>query len=275
MMELKIDKIPELGELQAHVNSSDIELCLSLIQQQGIDYIKINSSHGWIPGTKLDFLKEHTWIKGLWIVDENIDITPVNYLTNLEYFGCSGSKYFGCFDFKGKEQMYYLTITWDKKLFKNFESCHSLRQLNFYKFPCPDLTLIGHFTNLEKLEFYFSRFENLSGIENLSHLQKLKIYSAPKLQNIDALVGVSQHLKNLFFELCSNINSFKVLDKMPNLESFYIFRSSPIHSAQFIKQLNNLRYAYIGTEILDGDVEFLKERKIEYKKLKKYAKIKE
>jgi hypothetical protein len=79
-------------------------------------------------------------------------------------------------------------------------------------------------------------------------------------------------LKKLSFELAKKVNSFLVLDELINLENIYIYESAPLHSIQFLKKLKNLKFAYIGTEVLDGDIAFLEEKGIEYKKLKKYKK---
>ena len=69
-------------------------------------------------------------------------------------------------------------------------------------------------------------------------------------------------LKKLSFELAKKVEDFEVLDKLINLESFYIYESAPIHSIQFLKPLKNLKYAYIGTEVLDGQIAYLDEKKV-------------
>ena len=111
-MELKLRKLAVLGITQAQLSSSNLEECLKEIRKQGYTYINLNSAYGWEAGAPIDFLKDNTWIEGLWIVDvdEVMDLTPVNYLTNLKFFGFSGKKYSGSIDFKNLQKLEYLVI---------------------------------------------------------------------------------------------------------------------------------------------------------------------
>lgn len=269
-MEVFTKKIYSLGVMEANVDSSNLDECLSQMQKQGIEYININASFGWTPGSTLDFLKDNTWIKGLWLGQDDLDLTPVNYLTQLNYFGFSGNNYRGTLDFANIPNLAFLTHTWDKKVFKNFEACEKLETLTLYRCPYTDLSPISHFKKLKQITLNFTRIESLAGVETLNELFNVDIYSAPKLKTIDSLAHIASHLKKLSFELCPNIENYSVLDKMAQLETFYIFRSAALHSVAFIKSQKNLKYAYIGADVLDKNVEILKEKKIEFKKSKLY-----
>jgi hypothetical protein len=270
-MEVFTKKIYSLGVMEANVDSSNLGENLLQIQKQGIEYININASFGWTRGTTLDFLKDNTWIKGLWLVEDNLDLTPVNYLTQLNYFGFSGNNYRGTLDFGNISNLTFLTHRWDKKVFKNFEACEKLETLEIYRCPYIDSKPISHFKKLKQLTLNFTKIESLAGIETLNDLFNVDIYSAPKLKTIDSLEHIACHLKKLSFELCPKIENFSVLDSMTELETFYIYRSAPLHSVSFIKNQHNLKYAYIGADVLDKNVEILREKKIEFKKSKLYV----
>ena len=60
---------------------------------------------------------------------------------------------------------------------------------------------------------------------------------------------------------------------LENLETLVIQNSAPIPSVEFIRNFKKLKYAYIGSEILDGKTDVLDELGIEYKKMKKYKKL--
>lgn len=252
------------------MESENLQECLAQMQKQGIEYININSAFGWSSGSTLDFLKENTWIKGLWLVEDDLDLTPVNYLSELNYLGFSGNNYKGVLDFGNISKLTDLTFRWDKKAFKNLEACNKLEILKLNRCPYTDLTSISNFNKLKQLTLNFTKIESLAGLETLNDLFNVHIYSAPKLKTINSLAHIAPHLKKLSFELCPNIQNFSVLDSMTELETFYIYRSAPLHSVSFIKNQHNLKYAYIGTDVLDKNVEILKEKKIEFKKSKLY-----
>ena len=256
---------------EAHVVGNDIAGSMKWIKENGIEYINFNTAHGWMDGYSIDFVKDYPWIKGVWLVTKGTDITPLNYLPNLERYGTSSQNKNGFLDFKNVPKLKELTFKWNPKLYVNFSDCRNLKCLNFYSPPYDSLEFVSIMPDIEILEIYkATKLETLKGLEQLKYISRLKLYSVPKLTNISSLKFIAPSLKKLSFELARKVEGFEVLDQLTNLESFYIYESAPIHSIQFLKKLKNLKYAYIGTEVLDGDVAFLEEKGIEYKKLKKY-----
>ncbi len=256
---------------EAHVVGNDIAGSMDWIKENGIEYINMNSAHGWVDGFSLDFVKEYPWIKGVWLVTGGTDITPLNNLPNLERYGSSSESKRGFLDFKNVPKLKDLTFKWNPKLYVNFLACKNLKSLNIYSLPFDSLEFVSSIPDIEILEINKSiKLETLKGIGHLKNISRLEFYSVPKLANINYLKTTAPSLKKLSFELARKVEGFEVLDHLTNLESFYIYESAPIHSIQFLKSLKNLKYAYIGTEVLNGDVDFLEEKGIEYKKLKKY-----
>lgn len=269
-MEVKIKKKNNGSEsiVEAFPLANDLENSLEWIREQGITHININKYHGWEEGIGLDFLENHKWIKGLWIVDEKLDLSPVNHLNNLESFGYSGDVYTGFVDFLNFPKLKILVYDWDQKNLLHFESLKELEVLNLYKWPYGDLRQLDFAANLVKLEMNFSKkLTSLVGIDHFKKLSWLSIYSAPKLENVADLIEVSDSLRKLSLELVKNVNDFAVLDGLVNLEAFYVAKSTPIHSIQWLKKLKNLKYACVDTKVLDGDVEFLKMKGFKYKKV--------
>lgn len=256
---------------EAHVVGNDIAGSMNWIRENGIEYINMNTAHGWVDGYSLDFVKDYPWIKGVWLVTNSTDITPLNSLPNLERFGSSSESKNGFLDFKNVPKLKELIFKWNPKLYVNFSECKNLKCLNIYSLPYNSLEFVSEMPDIEILEIYrATKLETLKGIERLKYISRLVLYSVPKLTNINSLKLIAPSLKKLSFELARKVEDFQVLDQLTNLESFYIYESASIHSIQFLKKLKDLRYAYIGTEVLDGDVAFLEEKGIEYKKLKKY-----
>lgn len=270
-MELDTVKYPDTGKIFVHINSRNITEILQLSRKNNIDNICLNPAFGWEDGTPLEFLKNNDWIKGIDIIGQKCNLTPINYLSKLTYFGGVGTNYTGRLDFKNLSHLEYLTFNWDQKKFQHFEVLTKLHEVRIWRWSDEGMHMMQKLIDLKKIELNYSRkLESLQGIENLKSLKRLDIYSAPNLRDINDLGLIKNSITNLNFEHCPKIEDFSVLESLQNLETFVIQKSAPMQSVQFIKNLKNLRYAYIGTEVLDGNIEILKEKKIEYKKLKKY-----
>jgi hypothetical protein len=259
-----------LNKLGCAIKPGNLKATIKECKGMGIESLTLVS---WPEESSLEFLKlGQSFLKGIHIsLDGRIDISPINSLTNLEYFESNNNRLLGKIDFSNFPQLKYLNFGYSDYVFTGFESLTNLVDLNVNNWPYSDLHRMNHLSQLGILEFQFAKkLKSLNGIKALENLYELHFYSAQQLEDISALEGVAKNIKKITFELTSRIKDFSVLEKMPNLEKLYLFRCAPIPSIQFLKKLKNLKYAYIGTEVLDGDVAYLEEKGIEYKKLKKY-----
>jgi hypothetical protein len=248
-----------------------LEDSLQWIRDNGITTLGITKTFGWNNGTSLEFLWKNPWIEGIAIIEDSFDLTPINGLPNLNYISLSGNYYKGIIDLAYLENFTELRIGYNLQNFLNIDRIVSMQILELYSWPYETFEHIHKLENLEWLEIYRSpKLKGLSGLEKMRKLCSLSFKSVPNLTNIESLESIATSLMKLSFELARKVKDFTVLDKLHNLESFYIYESAPIHSIQFLKQLKNLKYAYIGTEVLDGDVAYLEAKGIEYKKLQKY-----
>lgn len=272
-MEIELLKDPDTNLIFAHLQSKNVDECLRQMQIQNIEYIIFNSAFGWEEGADLSFLKVNTWIKGIRIVNEVCDLSPINYLHDLRYFGGAGN-YIGGLDFSNFPFLEFLAFQWNDKKYKNFEQSKNLTEVRITKFPFENLKVVSSASvKIQKLHlFYATQLETLDGIENLKLLHKLDFYSAPKLENILSISGTKNSLKNLSFRLCHNIQDYCAVGQLTNLETFVIQKSAAMHTILFLKQLKKLWYVSIEAEILDGDISYLNEKNFKFKKMKKYEK---
>jgi len=270
-MELFVRKI--FGSIdEVCIDANNIEQSMKWAFERGYTYISLNQTHGWVNGTSLAFLRDYPWVEGLWLVTENADITPVNYLKNLKYFGSSKKEIMGNMDFRNFPKLEFLVLNWNEKLFRNFDDCTCIKTLHLYDYPYINLSRLIRASKLLYLEIYYAKkLVNLDGLENLKELTRLKINYAGKLNDISRLASISSSLKALSLEFTKSIRDYSVLEKLDNLEAFYISNNSPLHSIQWMRKLKNIKHAYVGVEVLDGDVKYLIEKKFEYRKLKKYV----
>lgn len=271
-MKLNIEKHIDSELLFADVHVDILQEELTEIRRKGIENICISSFHGWKANTPINFLEANKWIKGIWIIDQEVDITPINNLSELKFLSFNYTKETkGKIDFNNFSNLEYLSIiAYNPKKMYNIGSLTKLIDFHCSRWNESDLETISKNMQIRKLTLDYCKLENLKGVDRLNNLKRLDIYSAPNLKDINDLGLIKNSITNLSFELCPKIEDFSVLSSLQNLETFVIQKSTPMQSVQFIKNLKNLRYAYIGTEVLDGNIEILKEKKIEYKKVKKY-----
>jgi len=260
----------KLNKLGCTIKPGNMEATMIECEAMGVESLTLVS---WPENSSLEFLKEgKSFLKGINIwLDGRIDISPINSLVNLEYFESKNNRLLGKIDFNNFHQLKYLEFGYSDYLYTGFETLNNLEDLTVNNWPYVNLDNMYQLTKLKILEFQFAKkLKSLKGIESLESLHELHFYSAQQLEDISALEAVSKNIKKITFELTGRIRDFSVLEKMPNLEKLHFYRCAPIHSIQFLKKLKHLKYAYIGTEVLDGDVSYLDEKGIEYKKLKKY-----
>lgn len=270
--ELEIDEHNDTGLKFVNIVANKLDECLELMQKKGCENICISSAHGWKKGMSIEFLQRLPWLKGLWIVDDEIDFSLINSCINLEFLSINYTKVSkGKINFQNLSKLKALSMNYyTPSNMANIEELMNLTYLYFSRWPYKDLKYISGNSKLQNLILDFSKFENLNGIEDFKQLKKLKVYSAPNLKSIDQIKPLTSILENVYFELCPKIERYTVVDLMYNLESFYIARSAPIHSVQFLKSTPKLRYAYIGVEVIDKDIQVLKDKGVEYKKVKTY-----
>lgn len=259
----------------AYPVASNLENSLNAIRKLGVKNIGISSLDGWNENSSLEFLKYHQWITGIEFQVSGLDISSINYAKEITYLNLAGSIYKGMVDLGNFKKLEELLVGYSFGSFKGLHEVTSLRLFECYAWPYENLDYLKTNTNIEWLELFKSRkLTSLKGISHLRNLYRLKIYSAPKLTDVDDLGAIADSIKKLHFELVKGVKNFEVLDKLYNLENLFIYESAPIHSIDFLKKLKHYKYAYIGTEVKDGNVAYLEEKGIEYKKLKKYTDFK-
>ncbi|WP_153797451.1 hypothetical protein [Foetidibacter luteolus] len=270
-MELNLKRSIDADILFAHLDFNNIDECLGVAKNQGVTNFILNPMFGWKEGGRIDFVERNPWIEGIQIVADDCDVSPLNYLRKLKYLSVPGNKYKGELDFKNFADLKHLFVYWNKKNYKGIENCEQIENLFMWRWPFKDVSMFSSMKNLNNLNLFFSSLEDLNGVEYLSAINKLKIYSAPKLSDISQLEKISSKITKIYFELCWNIKSYRSVEKMINLQSLYIYRCASLDCVKFIENFNQLEYAYIGVDVLDGDIEILKKKKIEYKKSTLYS----
>lgn len=252
------------------LQAKDISGSLSFMKQNGIKNLTINSEKGWSNSKKnLNFLKSETWIEGVDIMDNDIDVESVNTLPNLKRL-LLPDRFFGVIDLLNFENLESLAATYNEKHLLNFEMCTKLKYLRIDHLSKENLLSLSNNKQLEELHLLYSPIKHLSGIEKLNSLKTIYFHNLPKLENINEISHLHQNLKTLFIDGCKNIKTYTALEKLIGLRRFQILNSASINSVTFLSKFRNLEICFIGVEVLDKNVEILKSHNIKYKKYPSY-----
>jgi protein phosphatase 1 regulatory subunit 7 len=139
----------------------------------------------------------------------------------------------------------------------NLDKCVKLKTLamGFYNPKSNNLAELSNLSNLQNFSIYRSQITSFNGLGKLNNLAYLFIYSLPRLQNIDELEKISDHLQVLTFEGCKRLENFEYVARLKKLQVLKFINCGTISNLQFIKQMPNLKaFVFLGTDIADGDL---------------------
>lgn len=264
--------IRELGDCFNYndwaLNSNKIEESIEMMLKHDLKNIAINSEWGF-KSKNLDFLKKYDWIEGVTIVGDGYDISVLNGLRNLKHL-ILNYNYKGSLDFSNFEFLKTCEIKWKNASIKNLENCKHLHYLGVFSFPEIEVSFIRELQELRCLKFFFGKIETLNGIEHLKALKKLYLHNLYSLRDIEAIKAIDNSLSDLFILNCNKISSYHPIGSLRKIETLFIENSNSTSNISFLENLDNLKKGYIGIEVLDGNLDFLKKKNLDYKKFKKY-----
>ena len=237
-------------------DSSRPELSIEFVKKQGYKSLIINPFYGFLAddltciiplkdqveelivgSDKISYkgLLEFSKLKTLGIPDNGKDVVELSSFPNLEVLTCTYSN--RLLGLETCQKLSGLTLTSFKSKTKNF--------LDF-----PDLG------SLSELKLYKTDISSLQGIEKQDNLMCLEIYSAPKLEFINALSKLKS-INDFRVEKCKNIKDYETLAELPNLKKIILCESGEIRSLEFLKLLKSLEFiSFWGTNVLDGNLTY-------------------
>lgn len=236
------------------IDSERINECIDYAKNRGLTYLGINSFLGFTDNN-ISFLEEISdFVKGLTIPERHFDLSVLNDLHKLEFLGFADDKK-SEIDLSNFPELETLACEYTKRL-RSLESCEQLRQLSMsgYKSSRKTIEDLPVLSSLQILSLFVTNIESLEGIQRFPILNRLSIFRATKLSNIDAL-AVNLGLKVIEFDTCKKIEDYDVLGRLDNLRRLLIANSAPVQSLAFVKNLDNLEFlSFVGTNVSDGDI---------------------
>ena len=145
---------------------------------------------------------------------------------------------------------------------RNIVGMEQLKKLNKlslwnYKPKSKNLSEISELKAVQELEIIKSSINSLKGSGNLLNLERLKLGYLNQLSYIDELERIRERLKALNFESCKKIVNHEYVACLNNLEELSFNECGNIETINFIDKMPNLkRFIFMGTNIIDGNLQF-------------------
>jgi len=236
------------------INPNKLKNIASFIQKNEIKSITINPSYFKVDN--LDFLKDIPFIEGLYILQSNLDLSPLSYLTNLRVFTIDRLE--KPLDFTKYQNLEVLGITYSKNTI-NIGSCENLFWLWIDNYSKHDLQELQGLRNLKYLSLYKTAIKNLTGFESLVNIHELHIDSASKLESLSGISENNKQLELVDIYGAKNLTDYSAIIKGESIKRLRFGRTGNISSISFLKVLPKLENAVIGMKVEDGDMSFLKD----------------
>lgn len=194
------------------------------------------------------------FIEGL-LLHEEVDFGKIFQFQKLKFLGALDNKK-NVLNLNSFPNLEVLACNITERLI-GLEGCDNLKSLtiSYYNPKCESLIEIPTLDSLEQLSVIKTKIRSLNGIERFRRLEKFEIYSAPVLNTVSALLGLSGNLLEASFDSCRKVSDFEALGGVRSLKKIILTNSGSIKSLFFVRALDDLEFiSFFGTNIVDGDV---------------------
>jgi len=235
--------------------SSNITELIKYVNQNDVKNIGINRAWGY-DSKKIDFLTECPSVERLFIVDNDIDLTPITSLVNSLRSLVTNSVPHEPIDLTMFDGLEELRIDGSPN-WRNLDKVSGLKKLRLDKAALTELTSLSGLKNLESLHLVGGKWESLKGLNCFDNLHSFTASGLPKLKNL----GISEPQKTIMnFELenCKKVSDLTQLRMLVGLERLVLNNCGEIESIGFVKDLLELKdFRFPFTNVTDGNLSVL------------------
>jgi hypothetical protein len=236
------------------IESDKIDETINYVNKENIKSIQINSNYFKL--TNLHFLETIKSIQGIYLLTENIGISAINALSNLQLLILNEAK--EKIDLKNFPKLRVLSYS-GKNNVQNINYCKNLFWLWVDGYKKEDLIEFKGLTKMEYLSLSHSSIRNIRGIEDMSELKYIRLDTMRKLESLKGVREDMRKLKVIDIYGAKNLSDYIEISKVKSLQQLELRQTGDAASISFIKDLVNLKKVTIGFKVLDGDMSYLKD----------------
>lgn len=257
-----------------HIDGKQVkEEVIEFLREREIDCLLISYLNN-LSSTDTEFLKCLPWLKRITIIKSDIDLSGLNFVSNIEELIIEVNNSFP-FDFSNLKKLRLLDIKWTRDR-AGFAECHSLHSLYLKNFNQANLGEISQLKVLKSLTLVKSTITSLESIDEMNNLERLSIgycskleefqllsrcwqikdlemFNLPKLTTLEFMKNMK--LEKLSIEDCKNIVNNSSIFNISSLRYLSYIKSGSFSTLKPIEGLPNLiGFVFGSTPIADGDI---------------------
>lgn len=236
------------------IDAAKINSCVEYINKNNIKSIGINPMYG---GSVIDlnFLVEISNIEAITILQDNLDLTPVNNLSKLKKLSFDTTKQ--KIDLENFPDLRILGCNYSNKIV-NLEKALNLEWAYIHNYKKDNLLDFEKMFSLKFLHLYNTQIKKLEGIGNLSLLEDFEIDKAANLSTLDGLSELNLGITKFAIYNAKLLSEVSSIGKLLNLNQLYLQKISNIKSISFLKDLKKADTAVFGGFVIeDKDFSYL------------------
>ena len=239
----KTGKISDFLGDRLVINPLTIDEAIDYINSNNINTITINPSKHTV--NDLDFLTEINSIEGLYLLQNNLDLSPINELKNLRVLHVD--KVDSKIDFNNFPNLQVLGTTYSKSIDK-IKNCKKLFWLWLDSFKQENLDMLSDLDDLMHLHLHKTTIVDLKGIEKLKNLVELHIDGATKLQSLSGLSPSNLNLEFIDIFNAKRLTDYESLSNVKTVKRLIFTKTGDGEYLDYIKHLDNLEELIIGNK---------------------------
>lgn len=258
--------IREKNKITLLVESDRLQEYIDYAKINGITSMSLQGYHGYkLPDVQ--FLAGIDFLTSLWVVKDinPIDISGVHHLRQLRQLNISNDGQ--PVDFSFFPELEEAHIDWNSKI-TNLDKCPGLRKLTIWKYKPRSKAFheLHNLNGLQSLEITQSNIESFDGFEKFTGLRSFEGHYLSKLSTLNGLEVSQKHLRMLMLHTCKKLVAYEhILGQLNMLEKLILSDCGDLDDLTFVNKMQSLKFfSFVGTDVKDGDLLPLVERRLDY-----------
>ena len=233
---------------QLIINPEKISKIVKYINENKILKITINDAY-FDKIQNLDFIKEIPNIEEISILQNNLNLKPIENLNKLKSLSFNETtEKINLNKFQNLE-----ILSCDYRKVENLKECENLKSVSLDFYNKENLIEFQNFNNLEILFLHRTNIKNFYGIENLKNIHKIELHNSPKLESLNGLPNNPEKLKILFIYNAKKLVDYEKLNSLNSLKKLQLVSGGEIENLEMFEKMSNLEFLALGMKIKNGD----------------------